>query len=131
VKALIGKVGLDGHNLGAKAVARALRDAGLEVVYAESLTPEQVAEVAVQEDVDLVGLSVLSGAHGYLLPECVRLLRERGKGDALVIAGGVIPQDDVPDLKRAGVAEVFGPGTPLERIVAFVREHVASSRESA
>ncbi|MCR4399222.1 MAG: cobalamin B12-binding domain-containing protein [Firmicutes bacterium] len=125
IRVLIAKPGLDGHDRGAKVVARALRDAGMEVVYTGlRQTPEQVAEAALQEDVDVVGLSVLSGAHLSLFPRILEMLKKRGLEDVLVVAGGVIPSEDIPLLKKAGVAEVFTPGTPTAEIVAFIRSNV-------
>jgi methylmalonyl-CoA mutase C-terminal domain/subunit len=126
IRILIAKPGLDGHDRGAKVVARALRDAGMEVIYTGlRQTPEQIAAAAVQEDVDVVGLSILSGAHMYLLPRVVELLGEKGAGDdVLVFAGGIIPPDDAARLKELGLAEVFPPGTDTREIVEFVRGHV-------
>src|SRR3989337_4328426 len=112
VRVLIGKAGLDGHDRGAKIVARALRDAGFEVIYTGlHHTPEMIVETAIQEDVDAVGLSILSGAHNYLFPEVIKLLKEKKMGDVTVIGGGIIPQEDVVTLKKAGVKELFLPGT--------------------
>ena len=120
IRVLIAKPGLDGHDRGAKVVARALRDAGMEVIYTGlRQTPEDIVEAAIQEDVDAIGLSSLSGAHMTLFPEVVRLLKKRKSGDIVVVGGGIIPEDDVPKLKRAGVKAVFGPGTPLSVIVSF------------
>lgn len=125
IRNLIAKPGLDGHDRGAKVVARALRDAGMEVIYTGlHQTPEQIVETAIQEDVDHVGLSCLSGAHMELFPRVVKLLRERGATDVLVTCGGIIPEEDIPKLKAIGIAEVFGPGTPTDVIVEFVRTHV-------
>lgn len=125
IRVLVAKPGLDGHDRGAKVVARALRDAGMEVIYTGlHQTPEMIVETAVQEDVDVIGLSLLSGAHMTLFGDVMRLLRERGMEDVLVIGGGVIPEDDVPRLKKAGVAEIFGPGTPTDEIVEFIRKNV-------
>jgi methylmalonyl-CoA mutase C-terminal domain/subunit len=125
IRVLVAKPGLDGHDRGAKVVARALRDAGMEVIYTGlRQTPEMIAEAALQEDVDVVGLSVLSGAHMALLPRIVALLRENDMDDVLVIAGGIIPDEDVPLLKEAGVQGIFGPGTLTEDIVKFIQEHV-------
>lgn len=125
IRVLVAKPGLDGHDRGAKVIAQALRDAGMEVVYTGlRQTPEQIVSAALQEDVNVVGMSILSGAHGTLFPEVVNLLREKGAGDILVIGGGIIPEDDIPALKEAGVAEVFGPGTPLEKVVKYIQEHV-------
>ena len=124
LKVLIAKPGLDGHDRGAKVLARGLRDEGFEVVYTGlRQTPEMVATAALQEDVDVVGLSILSGAHLTLLPRICELLREEGMGDVLVTAGGIIPQEDVQTLNEAGVAAVFGPGTSIGEIAAFMREH--------
>lgn len=129
IKVLIAKPGLDGHDRGAKVVARALRDAGMEVTYTGlRQTPEQIVETAIQEDVDVVGLSILSGAHMTLLPRVVQLLREKRMNDVLVIAGGIIPTDDVPKLKEAGIAEVFGPGIPLKTIIEFIKKNVKRKR---
>ena len=125
IKVLVAKPGLNGHDRGAKVVARALRDAGMEVIYTGLRhTPEQIVETAIQEDVDVVGLSILSGAHMTLLPRVVQLLREKGMDDVLVIAGGIIPTDDISKLKEAGIAEVFGPGTPLKTIIEFIKKNV-------
>ena len=124
IRVLIAKPGLDGHDRGAKVVARALRDAGFEVIYTGlRQTPEQIAEAALQEDVDVVGLSILSGAHMRLFPDILKLLKERGMEDILVIAGGIIPEDDIEPLKKLGIKGIFGPGTPTREIVEFVREH--------
>jgi len=126
IRVLVAKPGLDGHDRGAKVVARALRDAGMEVIYTGlRQTPEQIAEAALQEDVDVVGLSILSGAHLHLVPRVVELLRQKGMGDVVVVAGGVIPQGDIPALKAAGVAEVFTPGASTQEIVNFLRERVS------
>jgi len=123
-RVLIAKPGLDGHDRGALVVARGLRDAGMEVVYSGlHRTPAQIAQTALEEDVDVVGLSVLSGAHLRLLPEVVRALEGHGMGDTLVIAGGIIPDRDVAALEAAGVAAVFPPGTPIRDIVAFIDGH--------
>ena len=125
IRVLVAKPGLDGHDRGAKVVARGLRDAGLEVVYLGlRLTPEQIAVSAIQEDVDVVGLSCLSGAHMALFPETVKLIREKGGRDILVVGGGIIPKKDIPGLKEAGIAEIFGPGTPLERIASFIESNI-------
>ncbi len=122
IRILIAKPGLDGHDRGAKVVARALRDAGMEVIYTGlRQTPEDIVEAAIQEDVDAIGLSSLSGAHMALLPEVVKLLRKRKAADILVAAGGIIPDEDVRKLKKAGIKAVFGPGTPLAEIVEFFR----------
>ena len=125
IKILIAKPGLDGHDRGAKVLARGLRDEGFEVVYTGlRQTPEMIATAALQEDVDVVGLSILSGAHMTLLPKVTRLLRERGLDDVLVTAGGIIPDDDIPALEEAGVAAVFGPGTTIAEVAAYIRSHV-------
>jgi methylmalonyl-CoA mutase C-terminal domain/subunit len=124
LRILIAKPGLDGHDRGAKVIARALRDAGLEVIYTGlRQTPEMIAESALQEDVDAVGLSILSGAHNALLPRIVEALRERGLADIPVFAGGIIPDEDIPALKQAGIAAVFGPGAPIADIVSFIQSH--------
>ena len=126
-RVVIAKVGLDGHDRGAKVIARALRDAGMEVIYTGlHQTPEQIVETAIQEDADAVGISILSGAHMTLVPRIVDLLRERGAGDVLVVVGGTIPADDVTELKRLGVAEVFTPGAPTRDIVTFLQSRVAA-----
>ena len=124
LKVLIAKPGLDGHDRGAKVLARGLRDEGFEVVYTGlRQTPEMVATAALQEDVDVVGLSILSGAHRRCCRKICELLRAEGMDDVLVTAGGIIPEEDIPELKAAGVAEIFGPGTPIGEIAAFMREH--------
>ena len=126
IRVLVAKPGLDGHDRGAKVVARALRDAGFEVVYTGlRQTPEEIAEAALQEDVNVVAMSILSGAHPHLFPKVVNLLREKGMNDVLVIGGGVIPEGDIPALKEAGIAAVFTPGTPTGEVVDFIKEHVA------
>ncbi|MCK4416414.1 MAG: cobalamin B12-binding domain-containing protein [Thermoplasmatales archaeon] len=125
IRVLIAKPGLDGHDRGAKIVARALRDAGMEVVYTGlHQTAEMIVETAVQEDVDVIGLSLLSGAHMTLFTDVTRLLKEKDMDDVLIVGGGVIPKEDVPKLKKAGVAGVFGPGTHTEDIVEFIRKNV-------
>ena len=125
IRVLVAKPGLDGHDRGAKVVARAFRDAGFEVIYTGlRQTPEQIAEAALQEDVNVVALSILSGAHNTLLPRTVQALKERGMDDVLVVGGGVIPAEDIPGLKEAGVAEVFTPGTPTGTAVEYIRSHV-------
>ncbi len=126
IRILIAKPGLDGHDRGAKVVARALSEAGFEVIYSGlHQTAEQVAETAVQEDVDAVGLSILSGAHMTLFPEVQRLLAERGAGDVMLFGGGIISEEDIAALKARGVAEIFTPGAPLAGIVDFIRERFA------
>jgi len=125
IRVIVAKPGLDGHDRGAKVVARALRDAGFEVIYTGlHQTPEMIVNAAVQEDADAIGLSILSGAHMTLFPRVVQLLRERGAADIVVFGGGIIPEEDVAPLRQAGVAEIFTPGTSLETIVRWVREHV-------
>jgi len=128
IRILIAKPGLDGHDRGAKVLARGLRDEGFEVIYTGlRQTPEMIADAAEQEDVDVVGLSILSGAHMALLPRTVQLLRDRGMPDVLVAAGAIIPDADVVKLKAAGVAEIFGPGTSIGEIARYFREHVRRS----
>ena len=125
IRVLVAKPGLDGHDRGAKVVARGLRDAGFEVIYLGlRLTPEQIAESAIQEDADVVGLSCLSGAHMSLFPTTVKLIREKGGKDVLVVGGGIIPKEDVPKLTAAGMAQLFGPGTSLDEIAKFIRAKV-------
>ena len=125
IRVLIAKPGLDGHDRGAKVVAQGLRDAGMEVIYLGlRLTPEQIAEAAIQEDVDVVGLDCLSGAHMALFPKTVKLIRDKGGKDVLVICGGIIPKKDIPQLKAAGIAQIFGPGTPLEEIAKFIETNL-------
>ena len=127
IRVVIAKAGLDGHDRGAKVIARALRDAGMEVIYTGlHQTPEQVVETAIQEDADAVGISILSGAHMTLVPRIVDLLRERGAEDVLVVVGGTIPGDDIATLKSQGVAEVFTPGAPTASLVEFLRARVAA-----
>ena len=124
IRILVAKPGLDGHDRGAKVLARAFRDAGFEVIYTGLFqTPEMIASAALQEDVDVVGLSILSGAHLTLFPEIMAALQRVGRDDALVIAGGTIPSEDIPLVKEMGVAEVFGPGTRLQDAIAFVRDN--------
>ena len=125
IRVLVAKPGLDGHDRGAKVVARALRDAGFEVIYTGlRQTPEQIAEAASQEDVDVVAMSILSGAHPHLFPKVVNLVREKGMKDVLIIGGGVIPEGDIPALKEAGIAEVFTPGTPTTDVIDFIKANV-------
>jgi len=125
LRILVAKPGLDGHDRGAKIIARALRDGGFEVIYTGlHQTPEMIAEAAVQEDVDAVGLSILSGAHMTLFPEVMRLLKEKGAGDVMVFGGGIVPDDDAAKLKQMGVAQIFTPGSSTEDIVKWVRESV-------
>ncbi|MFQ5341378.1 MAG: cobalamin B12-binding domain-containing protein [Anaerolineae bacterium] len=125
IRVLVAKPGLDGHDRGAKVVARALRDAGMEVIYTGiRQTPEMIAEAALQEDVDVVGLSILSGAHMALFPRIVELLKEYGVDDVLIVAGGIIPDEDVPRLQALGVKGVFGPGTSTQDIIRFIRREI-------
>ena len=125
IRVLVAKPGLDGHDRGAKIVARALRDAGMEVVYTGlHHTAEQIVNTAMQEDVDVVGLSLLSGAHMTLFVDVAVSMKEKKMDDVLIIGGGIIPQEDVPGLKKAGIAEVFGPGTPVEEIVNYIKKNV-------
>ena len=124
IRVLVAKPGLDGHDRGAKVMVRALRDAGMEVIYTGLFqTPEMIADAALQEDVDVVGLSILSGAHLAIFPRIMQTLRDRGLDDVLVIAGGTIPRDDVDEVKSLGVSAVFGPGTSLREAVSFIRDH--------
>ena len=125
LRVLVAKPGLDGHDRGVKVIARGFRDAGYEVIYTGvHQTPEQIVGAAIQEDVDLVGLSCLSGAHLFLFSEVVRQLREKGAGDIIVVGGGIIPEEDIPRLKKAGIKEVFLPGTSLEEIMKWTEENV-------
>ncbi len=125
IRVLVAKPGLDGHDRGAKVVARALRDAGFEVIYTGlRQTPEQIAEAALQEDVNVVAMSLLSGAHNTLFPKVVSLVKEKGMNDVLVVGGGVIPDADIPGLKAAGVADIFTPGTPTAKIIEFIKTNV-------
>ena len=125
IRILIAKPGLDGHDRGAKVIARALRDAGMEVIYTGlRQTPEQIINAALQEDVDAIGLSILSGAHMHLFPRILELKNENNLNDVLVFAGGIIPDPDIPRLKELGIAEIFPPGSSLDEIVAFVHSHV-------
>jgi methylmalonyl-CoA mutase C-terminal domain/subunit len=129
IRILIAKPGLDGHDRGAKVVARALRDAGCEVIYTGlHQTPEHIAEIAIQEDVDGVGLSALSGAHLTLFPSVVQALRARDAGDIVVFGGGIIPEPDIPTLEAAGISHIFGPGTSLEAIQTWVTEQFGEAR---
>ena len=128
IRVVIAKPGLDGHDRGAKVIARALRDAGMEVVYTGlRQTPEQIVSAALQEDADAIGLSILSGAHNTLLPEVTRLLREQGGGDILVFAGGIIPDRDIAPLKSAGVDAVFLPGTSTQDVVKYLRQRLTAA----
>ncbi len=124
IRVLVAKPGLDGHDRGAKIVARALRDAGMEVIYTGlRQTPEQIAAAALQEDVDAIGISILSGAHNTIVPRICELLRQHGLDDVLLIVGGIVPDEDIPTLKKAGVSEVFQPGASTQQIVDFIRTH--------
>jgi methylmalonyl-CoA mutase C-terminal domain/subunit len=125
IRVLIAKPGLDSHDRGAKVVARALRDAGMEVIYTGlRQTPEQIVETALQEDVDVIGLSILSGAHKTLFPRIMELLKGKGLTDVMVFAGGIIPEEDIPEMKKLGIKEIFGPGAPTEKIIEFVLENI-------
>ena len=128
IRVVVAKVGLDGHDRGAKIIARALRDAGMEVIYTGlHQTPEQVVETAIQEDADAIGISILSGAHMTLIPRIIELLKQNEVEDILVFCGGTIPKDDIPRLKEAGVGEIFTPGTPTKKAVDYVRQAVPAS----
>ena len=125
IRVLVAKPGLDGHDRGAKIVARALRDAGMEVIYTGlRQTPEMVVSAALDEGVHCIGLSILSGAHNALFPKIMELLKKEGIDDVLVVGGGIIPEDDIVDLKKAGIAAIFGPGTPLDEIVEYIKANV-------
>jgi len=129
IRVLIAKPGLDGHDRGAKVIARALRDAGMEVIYTGlRQTPEMIASASAQEDVDVIGLSILSGAHNTIGPRLMELLHEKGMNDVTVLIGGIIPEPDIPALKKAGIAEVFLPGTPTQAIVDFIRQRVSTAQ---
>ena len=131
IRILIGKAGLDGHDRGAKIVARTLRDAGHEVIYTGlHQTPEMIVETAMQEDVDIIGISILSGAHNYIFPEIIKLLKEKGLDNIAVFGGGIIPKDDIPSLKKAGVKAIFEPGTPTYEIVDWVKNNVSPHSQS-
>lgn len=128
IRVLIAKPGLDGHDRGAKVVVRGLRDAGMEVIYTGlHQTPEMIVEAALQEDVDAIGLSILSGAHGVLFPRIIKLLKDNQMEDVLVFAGGIIPPEEVEDIKKLGIAAVFGPGTTIEQTASFIRNNVRSA----
>jgi len=125
IRIVIAKLGLDGHDRGAKVIARALRDAGMEVIYTGlRQTPENIVEIAIQEDADAIGLSSLSGAHNHLFPKVTKLLRDRQVEDILVFGGGVIPEKDIPPLLEAGIAAIFTPGTSTDTVIEFINEHV-------
>jgi methylmalonyl-CoA mutase C-terminal domain/subunit len=125
IRVLVAKPGLDGHDRGAKVVARALRDAGMEVIYTGlRQTPEQIVQAAIQEDADVVALSILSGAHNHLFPRVTELLAQKGADDVLVLGGGVIPEDDIPFLKEKGIAAIFGPGTPTATTIDFIKANL-------
>jgi len=129
VRVLVAKPGLDGHDRGARIIARAYRDAGFEVVYSGlHQTPEEIVQAAIQEDVDMIGLSSLAGAHMYLFPRVLELLKEKGADDIVVCGGGIFPEEDIPKLKKEGIKEIFTPGTPLKEVVAWVEEHVEPRR---
>jgi methylmalonyl-CoA mutase C-terminal domain/subunit len=130
IRVLIAKPGLDGHDRGAKIVARALRDAGMEVIYTGlRQTPEHIVAAAIQEDVHVIGLSSLSGAHMTLFPKVVKLLKEEGAEDKIIIGGGIIPENDRKELETIGIAKLFGPGTPTDEIVTYIREHASKSEK--
>ncbi|HCO19461.1 cobalamin B12-binding domain-containing protein [Gudongella oleilytica] len=125
IRVLVAKPGLDGHDRGAKVIARSLRDAGMEVIYTGlRQTPEQIVAAAVQEDVDVVAMSILSGAHNHLFPKVVRLLKEEGIEDVLVLGGGVIPEDDIPFLVESGIEAIFTPGTPTKEVIQFINDNI-------
>jgi methylmalonyl-CoA mutase C-terminal domain/subunit len=131
IRILVAKPGLDGHDRGAKVMVRALRDAGFEVIYTGLFqTPEMIASAALQEDVDVIGLSILSGAHLALFPRIMDAVRAEGLDDVLVIAGGTIPEEDIPEVKRLGVAEVFGPGTSFQTVIDFIRKQTPDRRDA-
>ena len=131
IRILIGKAGLDGHDRGAKIVARTLRDAGHEVIYTGlHQTPEMIVETALQEDVDIIGISILSGAHNYIFPAIIKLLKEKELDNIAVFGGGIIPKDDIPTLKKAGVKAIFEPGTPTYEIVDWVKNNVSPNSQS-
>jgi len=129
LRVLVAKPGLDGHDRGARIIARAYRDAGFEVVYTGlHQTPEEIVQAAIQEDVDMIGLSSLAGAHMYLFPRVVELLKQRGADDIVVCGGGIFPEEDIPKLKKAGIKEIFTPGTPLSEVVSWVEDNVEARR---
>ncbi len=125
IRVLVAKPGLDGHDRGAKVIARALRDAGMEVIYTGlRQTPEQIVAAAIQEDVDVIAMSILSGAHNHLFPRVMEILKEKSVDDVLVLGGGVIPDDDIPGLKAAGIAGIFTPGTPTSETIDFIKNNI-------
>ncbi len=127
IRTLVAKPGLDGHDRGAKVIARALRDAGMEVIYSGiRQTPEQIVDAALQEDVDVLLLSILSGAHSFLFPRIMELMKKKGLGDILVLGGGIIPVEDVPELKALGISEVFGPGMTSETLIKYITENLSA-----
>jgi methylmalonyl-CoA mutase C-terminal domain/subunit len=128
IRVLVAKPGLDGHDRGAKVIARALRDSGIEVIYTGiRQTPEQIVEASLQEDVDALLLSILSGAHGFLFPRIMELLKEKGLGDILVLGGGIIPEDDIPEMKALGISDVFGPGTLTSTIIDYIKKNLSKN----
>ncbi len=128
VRVVVAKPGLDGHDRGAKVIARALRDAGMEVIYTGlRQTPEQIVSAVVQEDADVLGLSILSGAHDFLFPKIVELLKKEGREDVLILAGGIIPREDVDGLKKIGISEIFGPGATTDDIVEYIKSKVTKN----
>lgn len=130
IRVLIAKVGLDGHDRGAKVIASALRDAGFEVIYSGlHQTPEAVIRTAIQEDVDVIGISILSGAHMTIFPEILKLMKEKGLDDVILTGGGIIPEDDAQELYKMGVGKLFGPGTPLNEIIEYIKEEVKKRRK--
>jgi len=130
IRVVVAKPGLDGHDRGAKVVCRALRDAGMEVIYTGlRRTPEEIVNSAIQEDADLIGLSILSGAHPILFPKIIKLLQEKGAGDIPVIAGGIIPERDIPKMKKVGIREIFLPGTSTQDIVSWIRENIPGTEK--
>lgn len=132
IRVLVAKPGLDGHDRGAKVIARALRDAGMEVIYTGlRQTPEQIVQAAIQEDVDVVAMSILSGAHNHLFPKVVNLLKEEGVDDMLIIGGGVIPDDDIPKLKEAGIEAIFTPGTPTTEVIEYIKNNLKDNTGGA
>jgi methylmalonyl-CoA mutase, C-terminal domain len=132
IRVVIAKPGLDGHDRGAKVIARALRDAGMEVIYTGlRQTPEQIVSAALQEDADVIGLSILSGAHNHICPRVMELLHQQGLDDVLVVIGGIIPDVDIPKLREIGISGIFLPGTPMQSIIDFITQHVRTPAESA